>query len=314
MVKSLLDQSYEVIVLDNLSTGHKSAVDQRAVFIKGDVIEEDKLDEIFERYSIECVMHFAANCYVGESIIKPLKYYKNNVNSSICLLNKMLEHKVTKIVFSSSCATYGTPNVEKIDESCHTNPINPYGRSKLMTEQIVKDISKAHQFDFIFLRYFNVAGADPSGKIGEHHDPETHLIPNILLHLLGKKDRIVIHGDNYPTEDGTCIRDFIHISDLVEAHLLSLESLINNNHRNEIYNVGSNHGYSIKEVIKMCEEVTGKQVNVVHGDRREGDPPKLVASNQKIYRHLGWKPKYPLRDIIKTAWNWHFNNPNGYQG
>lgn len=305
MVKSLLNKNYQVIVIDNLSTGHMSAVDDRAEFLRGDIREERVLDQAFSTYPIKSVMHFAANCYVGESMLNPVKYYENNVGSSICLLKKMLQYKVNMLVFSSSCAVYGIPHAEMIDETCSANPISPYGRTKLMIEQIIRDIANAYQLKFIFLRYFNVAGADPSGTIGEHHDPETHLIPNILFHLLGKKDRIVVYGNDYPTDDGTCIRDYIHVNDLVEAHILALQSLFKNTQQNEYYNVGNQQGYSINEVIKMCENVTGKKVNCEYVGRREGDPPKLISSSDKIYRNLGWMPKYSLQDMVETAWKWH---------
>ncbi|MGF7185243.1 UDP-glucose 4-epimerase [Desulfitispora alkaliphila] len=307
-VKTLVDQGYKVVVIDNLSTGHKAAVDKRAVFIQGDIKDEQIVEYIFSDFDIKCVIHFAANCYVGESVINPIKYYENNVAASICLLKLMLQHKVDKLVFSSSCAVYGNPQVEQIDETCSTNPINPYGKTKLIVEQIIRDLSHAYQLKFILLRYFNVAGADPSGAIGEHHNPETHLIPNILLHLLEKKDRIAVYGDDYPTKDGTCIRDFIHVNDLVEAHVLALQSLINNNHSNECYNVGNQQGYSVNEVIKTCERVTGKEVNAEYKARREGDPPMLISTSEKIQSHLGWRPKHSLKDIVETAWKWHWHN------
>lgn len=313
MVKALLQQSRDVLVLDNLSTGHAGAVDRRALFFPGDIQDEHMLNNIFLKYSIASVMHFAGSCYVGESIINPIKYYDNNVSAAILLFKKMLEHKVNKIIFSSTCAVYGDPAVEeKINETFKTNPVNPYGRSKLMIEQIIKDLAEVHEFKFMILRYFNVAGADPSGTIGEHHDPETHLIPSILIHLLGRKDKMVINGYDYNTKDGTCIRDFIHVNDLVNAHILALQSMLSNTQSNECYNVGTEKGYSVKEVIEMCERAAGRKADVTYVERRKGDPPELISSSKKIYHDLGWKPGYSLKEIIETAWKWHKSHPDGY--
>ncbi len=312
VVKALLDLNYNVIVIDNLSAGHLGAVDARAIFVHGDIKDERILDDIFCTYPIKSIMHFAANCYVGESVINPLKYYQNNVAAGISLLSKMLVHKVGQFVFSSSCTVYGIPELEQIDETCRPDPINPYGRSKLIMEQILKDFATSYDFNYICLRYFNAAGADPSGIMGEDHEPETHLIPNILFNLTGKKECITVFGDDYATPDGTCIRDYIHVCDLSNAHILALQSLEAGTGRNEYYNLGNGHGYSVKEVIQMCEKVTGKKAAVCYGARRKGDPPKLISAAQKIYGDLGWKPRYTLQDIIETAWNWHICFPNGY--
>ncbi len=312
LVKSLLDLKYGVIVLDNLSTGHRDAVDTRALFINGDLRDEQILNCLFRTYLIDSVIHLAASCYVGESVLDPLKYYLNNVSGTISLLSKMLEHKVDKLVFSSTCAVYGTPETEKIDETFPTNPVNPYGKSKLMIEQMIRDLAHVYELSYICLRYFNAAGAHPSGTIGEDHEPETHLIPNILFNLLGKKEYITVFGEDYATADGTCIRDYVHVCDLANAHILALQSLNIGTGGNEYYNLGHERGYSVKEVIQMCEKVTGKRAAVRYAARRKGDPPKLISSTQKIYRALGWKPRYAIQDIITTAWHWHSRKPDGF--
>ncbi|WP_163183091.1 UDP-glucose 4-epimerase GalE [Neobacillus sedimentimangrovi] len=312
-VRELLDQDYRVVVLDNLSTGHRESVDNRAQFEQGDLGNPVVLDKIFSKYEIKAVMHFAANSLVGESVIDPMKYYENNVGATLILLKKMIEHKVNKFIFSSTAATYGIPDCDMITENTPTNPINPYGRSKLMIEQILKDIHDAYGLSYITLRYFNAAGAHQSGSIGEDHSPETHLIPIILQHLVGLRDQITVFGSDYDTFDGTCIRDYIHVTDLANAHILSLQSLLDGTLTAETFNLGNGKGFSVKEVIKMCEEVTGKEANVVMADRRAGDPPQLVASSQKIYNALGWKAKFSLREIIESAWKWHQSHPNGYQ-
>lgn len=311
-LKQLLDQGHEVVVLDNLSTGHFESVDTRAVFVKGDLSSPTDLDHVFGTYPVEAVMHFAASSLVGESVSNPLKYYKNNVAATLTLLEKMLEYQVDKFIFSSTAATYGIPETNIIDESNPTNPINPYGRSKLMIEHILQNFYDAYGMKHVILRYFNAAGAHESGEIGEDHSPETHLIPLILQHLLGKRETISVFGTDYPTTDGTCIRDYIHVTDLAEAHILALESLRNESKTNEIYNLGNGTGFSVKEVIEVCEKVTGKQANIVYTERRSGDPAQLVASSEKIYKELGWKAKYSLERMIETAWKWHQSHPDGY--
>jgi UDP-glucose 4-epimerase len=312
-VKELLDQGHEVVVLDNLSTGHLDSVDPRAEFEQGDISSSDVLEHVFSSYSIDAVMHFAANSLVGESVTDPYKYYQNNVSATLLLLKKMLENKVDKFIFSSTAATYGIPDTDVIVESTPTNPINPYGRSKLMLEQILSDFHQAYGLKYVILRYFNAAGAHISGEIGEDHRPESHLIPLVLQHLLGIRDSISVFGTDYDTHDGTCIRDYIHITDLAQAHILALESLQSGKKENEIFNLGNGKGFSVKEVIETCERVTNKRANVILADRRPGDPAKLVASSQKIFEQLGWKAKFSLEQMIETAWRWHQSHPEGYQ-
>jgi UDP-glucose 4-epimerase len=307
LVKELVE-TQEVIVLDNLSTGFRDSVDSRAVFIQGDLGNEEDLETVFSKYPIEAVMHFAANSLVGESVMDPLKYYQNNVAATLTLLKMMIKYDVKNFIFSSTAATYGIPSVDIIEENTPTNPINPYGQSKLMVERILADFSSAYELNYVVLRYFNAAGAHPSGEIGEKHDPETHLIPIILQHLLGQRENVSVFGDDYDTPDGSCIRDYIHVTDLAEAHILALNSLINGKNKTATYNLGNGQGYSVKEVIDMCESVTGKKANVVSADRRKGDPAVLVASSERIHEELGWKAKRKLEEIIKNAWEFHQNN------
>lgn len=304
VVKELV-KSKEVVILDNLSTGHRWAIDERAVFVEGDLGSQEVLKSIFSEYSIDAVMHFAASSLVGESVTNPMKYYMNNVSSTLTLLNTMLAFNINKFIFSSTAATYGIPDVDIITEEAVTNPINPYGQSKLMVEHILSDLGNATDLKYVVLRYFNAAGAIESGEIGEEHDPETHLIPIILQHLLGQREQISIFGSDYDTEDGTCIRDYIHVTDLANAHIIALETLLAGTKDTATYNLGNGLGYSVKEVVEMCEKVAGKKANVVMSERRAGDPARLVASSDKIYRELGWKTEYSLEKIISTAWNWH---------
>ncbi|WP_416828195.1 UDP-glucose 4-epimerase GalE [Ectobacillus polymachus] len=311
-VKELVDQGHEVVVLDNLSTGHKESVDRRVIFEQGDLSNQVDLDRVFTKYSIDAVMHFAAFSLVGESVKSPLKYYKNNVAATLLLLEMMMKYKVMNFIFSSTAATYGIPDTDLIVEETKTNPINPYGRSKLMIEQMVKDFHDAYGLHYVILRYFNAAGAHVSGEIGEDHNPETHLIPLVLQHLLGKRESISIFGTDYPTPDGTCIRDYIHITDLAEAHILAVKSLLDGSKDGETYNLGNGTGFSVKEIIETCERVTERKANVVLADRRAGDPAQLIASSGKIHEELGWEAKFSLEAIIKTAWNWHSGHPDGY--
>lgn len=304
LVKELV-KTHEVVVLDNLSTGHRWAVDQKAVFIEGDLGDADTVQHLFDTYEIKAVLHFAAFSLVGESVIDPMKYYENNVVATFNLLKLMKMNHIDKFIFSSTAAAYGVPNVESIDEHIATAPINPYGHSKLMVEQMIKDFAHSYGLKYVILRYFNAAGAYETAEIGESHSPETHLIPLVLQHLLGQRDAISVYGTDYPTPDGTCIRDYIHVTDLVKAHLLSLESLLNDRLTSAIYNLGNSRGYSVKEVIAMCEQVTGKQANIQYVDRREGDPTILVANAEKVYRELGWKAQFDLQAIIESAWSWH---------
>lgn len=313
VVKRLLNEGYKLLVVDDLSTGHREAVDKRAKFVQGNIADSNLLDHLFTSYRIQAVMHFAANCLVGESVFDPLKYYENNVGNTLVLLKAIIKHRIKKFIFSSTCATYGIPNTTFIDETCWTLPVNPYGRSKLMVEQIIQDYSKAYGLSYVILRYFNVAGADDSGQIGEAHNPETHLIPNILLHLLGKSKSIEVFGHDFNTPDGTCVRDYIHVLDVANAHLLALKNVINNEFITKVYNLGNNQGHSVMQVIQMCESITGKTAVVEFKDKRRGDPACLVASSKKIQKELGWKAFYSLEDMIRSAWNWHKQNPNGFQ-
>jgi len=306
LVKELVEKE-DVVVLDNLSTGHREAVDKRAIFVKGDLGNEDDLQMVFRSYPIKAVMHFAAYSLVGESVIDPLKYYENNVASTLTLLKVMIKFKVKNFIFSSTAATYGIPDVELIDEESKTAPINPYGQSKLMVEQMLADFSKSYGLNYVVLRYFNAAGAHQSAAIGESHDPETHLIPIILQQLLGTREKISVFGSDYDTADGTCIRDYIHVTDLAQAHILALEALLSGEKSTETYNLGNGLGYSVKEVIETCERVTGIKANVEMAERRAGDPARLVASSKKIYTELGWKAERSLEKIIADAWNWHQN-------
>jgi UDP-glucose 4-epimerase len=308
----LKQRGEEVIVLDNLQKGHRDAV-LDAEFYKGDLKDAQLLDQIFKTHHIDAVIHFAANSLVGESVEKPLEYYDNNVIGTYHLVKKMIEHGVTKIVFSSTAATYGNPVRVPIQEDDPTVPTNPYGDTKLAIEKMLKWADEAYGLKSVSLRYFNAAGADPEGRIGEDHTPETHLIPIVLQVALGQRVKVSIFGNDYPTEDGTCIRDYIHVMDLAEAHYLALQKL---NHTNEsgVYNLGNGKGFSVKEVIETCRKVTGKEIPVEIAPRRAGDPAVLIASSEKAQRELGWVPKYPsLEEIITHAWNWHKNNPNGFE-
>lgn len=307
LVKELV-QTKEVVVLDNLSTGFENAVDEKAVFVKGDLGDRVVLEKIFNEYEIEGVMHFAASSLVGESVQNPMKYYQNNVVETLKLLEVMIENNIKNFIFSSTAATYGIPDTELITEETLTKPINPYGKSKLTVEGILADFHEAYGLNYVVFRYFNAAGAHESASIGEQHDPETHLIPIILQHLLGQREEIAVFGTDYDTPDGTCIRDYIHVTDLATAHILGLNALLNQQVFSETYNLGNGAGYSVKEIIQTCEEVTGIQANIRYADRRPGDPARLVASSEKVQKALGWQPQYDLNTIIETAWNWHKQN------
>lgn len=303
-VKELV-KDYDVVVLDNLSTGHRWAVDAKAIFIQGDLGDSTIVQRIFDTYKIEAVIHFAAFSLVGESVIDPMKYYENNVAATLNLLKAMKRNETNKFIFSSTAATYGMPTVDFIDEKTPTNPINPYGQSKLMVEQMLADFAQSYQMKYVVLRYFNAAGAHETAEIGESHNPETHLIPIILQHLGGQRDSISVFGTDYDTPDGTCIRDYIHVTDLAKAHLLALEALLSSTIETATYNLGNGNGYSVKQIIETCELVTGKKANVQYAERRAGDPAKLVANAGKIYAELGWKAQLDILDIIKSAWIWH---------
>ncbi|SHK17949.1 UDP-glucose 4-epimerase GalE [Tepidibacter formicigenes] len=310
-LKYFLDKGEEVVVVDNIQTGHKSAVLGGKLYV-GDIRDKEFLDGVFSENDIDSVIHFAANSLVGESMNNPYKYYDNNVYGTLCLLDKMNEYNVKKIVFSSTAATYGEPESIPILESDKTNPTNTYGETKLSMEKMMKWFDKAHDIKYVSLRYFNAAGAHESGKIGEDHSPETHLIPLILQVPLGKREKIYIFGDDYQTKDGTCIRDYIHVMDLASAHYLALEYLRKGN-ESDIFNLGNGKGFSVKEVIDTARKVTGHSIPAQVEVRREGDPAVLVASSDKAKNILGWKPKYDsLEKIISDAYNFHKNNPNGF--
>jgi len=306
IVKVLGEKKYEILVIDNLSKGHKEAV------IYGDLVVIDlknktALEDIFKRFKPDAVMHFAASIEVGESVKKPLKYYQNNTANTLNLLETMLEYGVNKFIFSSTAAVYGTPVKVPIPEDHPINPINPYGQSKSFIEKVLQDLDRSSGLKYISLRYFNAAGADPEGRIGESHDPETHLIPLILKTAKGERESIKIFGTDYPTPDGTCIRDYIHVDDLADAHLLALEYLLNGG-ESEVFNCGYGHGYSVREVINTAKKVTDIDFKVEEADRRPGDPPVLVADSTKLKQKLNWIPQFDdLEYIIQTAWNWELN-------
>lgn len=311
-VAELLDANEDVVIADNLQKGHRSAV-LGGKFYKGDLRDDTFLEKVFTENDIEAVIHFAADSLVGESVSDPLKYYNNNMASTLKLLTKMRDKGVRHIVFSSTAATYGEPENIPILESDRTLPTNPYGETKLSVEKALKWSDNAYGIKYVSLRYFNAAGAHISGKIGEDHKPETHLIPIILQAALGKRDCITIFGKDYNTPDGTCVRDYIHVSDLAQAHILALARLRGTG-ESAIYNLGNGRGFSNKEVLELAREVTGIDIKSVYGAKRAGDPATLVASSEKIRDELGWKPRFnDLRTIISTAWKWHENHPEGYR-
>ncbi|MFS0562923.1 UDP-glucose 4-epimerase GalE [Terribacillus sp. 179-K 1B1 HS] len=311
-VATLLEKGHEAVIIDNVLTGHLPAVNKDAVFYEGDLRDAALLDDVFAKERVDAVVHFAASSLVGESVEDPLKYFGNNVYGMQVLLETMRKHDVKKIVFSSTAATYGDTNVVPLTEDLDTNPESPYGESKLMMEKMMKWCDGAYGIKFVSLRYFNVGGAHPDGHIGEDHRPETHLIPIILQTALGQREHISIFGDDYPTEDGTCIRDYIHVLDLIDAHLLALEYL-DNGGESDIFNLGSSQGFSVKEMIDVARNVTGKEIPAKVGPRRAGDPAVLIASSAKAKEVLGWNPtRTDMKDIIGDAWRWHQNRPNGY--
>ncbi len=307
-VLALLEQGYEVVVFDNLSTGHKKTIETLSNygtldFIQGDLLNTKDLKSLFDRYKIDAVIHFAAFSQVGESVKNPQKYYINNVCGTINLLSAMLEHDVKEIVFSSTAATYGEPEYIPIDENHPQRPINPYGKTKLMIENIMDDYDKAYGLRSVRLRYFNVAGADWKNRVGEWHNPETHLIPNILKSTFGDSKVFEMYGDDYETKDGTCVRDYINVEDLAQAHLLALEYL-NNGGTTNYFNLGTNEGNTVKEVFTSCEEIVQQKIPVKMMPRRNGDPAQLVADNTKAKEILNWNAQYSLLDSIKTAFEW----------
>ncbi len=312
MVLELIRSGEDVIVIDSLVMGHKEAVNDKAKLFIGDIKDKDFLRDVFSKNKIDSVIDFAAFSLVGESVTTPLKYFENNVYGTICLLEVMNEFNIKNIVFSSTAATFGEPEKNPIEETDPTAPTNPYGESKLCVEKILKWVDNAYDIKYAVLRYFNVAGADIEGKIGEAHSPETHLIPLVLKTAQGIRDKIMIFGDDYNTPDGTCIRDYIHVTDLCNAHELAL-SHIKKTRTSCTYNLGNGNGFSVKEIIDVCKKVTGIDFKAEVAPRRAGDPSTLVASSEKITKELGWKPKYnQLEKIIETAWIWHKNNPSGY--
>ncbi|MCY6484388.1 UDP-glucose 4-epimerase GalE [Clostridium aestuarii] len=312
MVAELLEQGEEVVILDNFQKGHRDAVLGGKIY-EGDLRDRNILDKVFNENNIEAVIDFAADSLVGESVENPLKYFNNNVGSTINLLEAMKDHNVKYIVFSSTAATYGEPENIPILEQDKTFPTNPYGESKLTVEKILKWCDNAYGIKYTALRYFNAAGAHISGKIGEDHRPESHLIPIILQVALGQREKIMIFGNDYNTEDGTCVRDYIHVSDLASAHLLALKRLKNGG-ESKIYNLGNGKGFSVREVIDTVRRVTDIDIKAEEAPRRAGDPAILIASSKKAVKELGWEPKYDsLETIIETAWNWHKNHPDGYK-
>lgn len=311
-VYELVDAGYEVIVIDNLLTGFKEAVHPQAKFYEGDIRDKIFLDNILSKEKIDGVIHFAASSQVGESMKNPLKYYNNNLCGTEVLLESMVEHGIDKIVFSSTAATYGEPESIPILETARTLPTNCYGETKLSMEKMFKWISKAHNLRYVSLRYFNACGAHPNGKIGEAHNPETHLIPLVLQVPNGKREYISVFGNDYDTKDGTCVRDYIHVNDLAQAHILAMEYLSKGGKSN-IFNLGNGVGFTVKEVIETARKVTNHTIPIREEERRAGDPSVLIASSEKARKVLGWKPQYAdLETIISTAWKWHVNHPDGY--
>src|SRR3954451_12457115 len=303
----LLDQKHEVAIFDNLSEGHRGAVDPRAEFTEGDLADRKATADTLARLCPDAVMHFAANALVAESMQNPSKYFRNNVSNGLNLLDAMIAADVRRLVFSSTCATFGPPERVPIDETLPQRPINPYGESKLAFERILRWYDEIHGLRFVALRYFNAAGA--SEKFGEDHRTETHLIPNVLKVALGQKEHVEIYGTDYDTPDGTCIRDYIHILDLARAHILAL-----NAPKSAYYNLGTGGGSSVREIIDVCRKITGHEIPVIEKPRRAGDPPRLIAASAKIKSELGWEPKFQRLDaIIESAWKWHQKFPRGYE-
>jgi UDP-glucose 4-epimerase len=309
-VRLFLSRGHEVRVYDNLSEGHRQAVPEASLIV-GDLNQASLLDQVLVQYRIEAIVHFAANAYVGESVRHPAKYYANNLVNTLNLMECARKNRINRFVFSSTCATYGIPETVPLTEDNPQNPINPYGNTKLAVERALLDYTTAYGWSCALLRYFNASGASPLGDIGEDHDPETHLIPLAIQAALGQRSHIEVFGTDYPTPDGTCIRDYIHVDDLAEAHLLALEHIQAG--QPLICNLGTGTGYSVRDVIRTVEEVSEKTVPVQEGPRRPGDPPRLVACADKVQKELGWKPRYTeLRPIVETAWRWHSRHPRGY--
>ena len=312
-VHALIEKGEQVVIVDNLQTGHRGALNPKAKFYEGDIRDASVLDKIFTENKVEAVIHFAANSLVGESMEKPLLYFNNNVYGMQVLLEAMVRHGVDKIVFSSTAAVYGEPKRVPIHEDDETCPTNTYGETKLTMEKMMKWVSRANGVRYVSLRYFNAAGALPDGSIGEDHATETHLIPLILQVPTGRRDHITVFGDDYPTPGGTCLRDYIHVVDLADAHVLALEYLRKGG-ASDIFNLGNGQGFSVKEMIAAAEKATGRSIKVEIGARRAGDPAQLIASSEKARSVLGWKPQFTdVEQVIGTAWRWHEHHPHGYE-
>lgn len=309
----LIREGYDVAVVDNLGTGHRAAVPKEARFYEGDIRDREFLDSVFGKEAVEGVFHFCAYSLVGESVEKPLEYFNNNVYGMQVLLEVMKAHDVDKIVFSSTAAVYGEPEVVPIKEDAKKAPTNPYGESKLMMEKMMHWCHNAYGVNYTALRYFNVAGAQKDGAIGEDHHPETHLIPIVLQTALGQREHITIFGDDYDTLDGSCVRDYLHVTDLIDAHILALKYLKQGG-ESTAFNLGSSQGYSVIEIVEAARKATGKEIKAEMGPRRAGDPSTLIASSDKAKSILGWQPKHDdIHEIIETAWNWHQAHPHGYE-
>lgn len=314
MVHELIGRGADVVVVDNLQTGHAEAVHPKARFMRGDIRDEAFLDGVFKKEKIEAAIHFTANSLVGESMADPMKYYDNNFYGTMVLVRSMLRNGVDKIVFSSTAATYGEPEHVPIVETDKTKPENPYGETKLAMETMFRWVARTGNFRYVPLRYFNASGAAAGGRIGEDHSPESHLIPLVLQVANGLRKEIGIFGDDYPTPDGTCVRDYIHVTDLAEAHIQALEYL-NRGGESDVFNLGNGVGFSVKEVVDMCRKVTGCEIPAVVSERRAGDPAQLVASSEKARRVLGFRPSHSdLEEIVSSAWEWHRTHPRGYAG
>lgn len=311
-VKELIRVGYRPVVFDNLSTGHRGAVPRGARFVRGDLLKPATLGRVFRDTSFKAVLHFAAKALVGESVADPALYYRENVTGTLNLLEAMRAHRARRIVFSSSAATYGVVHKVPLREDHPKQPCNPYGRTKWTIECMLREFGEAYGLRSISLRYFNAAGCDPEGAIGEDHEPETHLIPNVLAAALSARRRVKIFGDDYNTPDGTCVRDYVHVTDLAQAHVLALDKLAAGV-RTDAFNLGNGNGYSVAQVVETAREVTGRPIRAVMGPRRPGDPDVLVAASTRARRELGWKPQFgALATIIETAWGWHRENPRGY--
>jgi UDP-glucose 4-epimerase len=311
-VLELRKQNIKVVVLDNLSTGHREAV-LTPYFYKGDIADDGLVREIIHKHHIDAVIHFAAKSLVSESVRKPELYFRENAMKSCSFFENVIGEGIRRIVFSSTAAVYGSAHHQPIKETDALQPVNPYGESKLMIEKVLQWMGKVHDVKWIALRYFNAAGASLDGRIGEDHEPESHLIPLVLQAALGKRECVSIYGDDYPTHDGTCIRDYIHVLDLAQAHVLALRALYEGHPKQNVYNVGTGFGHSVKDIIDTSERITQRKITRKVDQRRAGDPPVLVADSQSLQEHLGWKPRYSdLRTIIQSAWEWHKAHPNGY--